>query len=263
MSKLTYIYQENKGHSAARNQGYSVTNGEYIVYLDSDDTLFPEKFLLQVNFLDNNPGIDVVYSNGYRYRIGKNDEDVNKLFSQIGYLNVHLGSPQLSMPIISIQCPFPLFTAMARRKVIEAVGGFDENLEALVDWDLWYRVAHLANFSYLDCLVGKYRFVAGSISDNYHRVSIAMDQIQIKIEKSDGFKTFTPQQKSNHYLKFGVQDLYYRKPDRALKKFKYAKNLSPNNLLVNLAYYSTLYLGYRAVNFYFLKRWLFGPHQKI
>jgi glycosyltransferase involved in cell wall biosynthesis len=35
--RCKYIKQENKGVSAARNKGASVANGEYLVFLDSDD----------------------------------------------------------------------------------------------------------------------------------------------------------------------------------------------------------------------------------
>lgn len=41
-NRVTVIDQENQGLSAARNAGIEHSAGEYIVFLDSDDTLFPD-----------------------------------------------------------------------------------------------------------------------------------------------------------------------------------------------------------------------------
>ena len=38
-SLVKYFYQENSGVSAARNLGISKSNGEYIMFVDSDDCL--------------------------------------------------------------------------------------------------------------------------------------------------------------------------------------------------------------------------------
>ena len=51
---LRYIYQENKGVSAARNLGIQEANGEYIALLDSDDFWLPTKLERQIGALDSN-----------------------------------------------------------------------------------------------------------------------------------------------------------------------------------------------------------------
>jgi len=43
--RITYVYQENKGVSVARNVGINLVSNNYVIFLDSDDELFP--FLLE------------------------------------------------------------------------------------------------------------------------------------------------------------------------------------------------------------------------
>ena len=40
--KFQYIFQQNKGVSSARNLGALKAKGEFLIFLDSDDFIFPE-----------------------------------------------------------------------------------------------------------------------------------------------------------------------------------------------------------------------------
>jgi glycosyltransferase involved in cell wall biosynthesis len=55
--KFISIHQPNKGVSAARNAGLNIAQGEYVMFVDSDDMLLP--YALE-NMLDNIGGEDVV-----------------------------------------------------------------------------------------------------------------------------------------------------------------------------------------------------------
>jgi glycosyltransferase involved in cell wall biosynthesis len=46
--QVRYCYQENQGASAARNRGFLECRGEYVQFLDSDDSLCPGKISTQV-----------------------------------------------------------------------------------------------------------------------------------------------------------------------------------------------------------------------
>lgn len=52
--------EKNSGVALTRNIGYRRASGEYIVIADSDDINHPDRLLKKVNFLDENPNIDVV-----------------------------------------------------------------------------------------------------------------------------------------------------------------------------------------------------------
>lgn len=58
----------NGGPSAARNRALEAVSGAYLQYLDADDLLLPEKLATQVQFLESNPDVDVVYGD-WRYLI--------------------------------------------------------------------------------------------------------------------------------------------------------------------------------------------------
>lgn len=55
--KVNYIFQENKGVSAARNKGLEFSAGEYVLFLDADDLLDPDFLKHRVETLENNPDI--------------------------------------------------------------------------------------------------------------------------------------------------------------------------------------------------------------
>src|SRR3989338_1834678 len=50
--RLKYIRQENRGISAARNNGIVNSNGKYIALLDDDDLWAPEKLEKQVKYYE-------------------------------------------------------------------------------------------------------------------------------------------------------------------------------------------------------------------
>lgn len=61
--QIHVIRQENAGALAARNSGAKEAEGEYIAFLDQDDSWTPKKLDTQVRVLDTNPSIGLVFGN--------------------------------------------------------------------------------------------------------------------------------------------------------------------------------------------------------
>jgi glycosyltransferase involved in cell wall biosynthesis len=61
-SKLTYIRTEHGGVGHARNVGARHAAGQYLVFLDSDDLLYPYALEVQAGILDRYPELALVYS---------------------------------------------------------------------------------------------------------------------------------------------------------------------------------------------------------
>lgn len=146
----------NKGQSAAINLGIKKSSGEYIAILDSDDIFAPHKLEKQVEFLEKNKNIGLVYGNGYVI-----DESGSKLYKF--YSNSHFEDNETSK--ILINCYFALPTnALFRRTVFDAAGWFDEDLRSGQDHDMAIRISEIAKLAYIDDCLFFYRKHNESIS---------------------------------------------------------------------------------------------------
>ena len=60
--KVRYAYQMNEGPSAARNRGLALAQGEFVIFMDSDDLMLPAKIAEQVGVLETDATLDFCHS---------------------------------------------------------------------------------------------------------------------------------------------------------------------------------------------------------
>lgn len=65
--RVRLVSRPNGGVSAARNTGFAESSGQFVQFLDGDDTLEPEKLELQLAHLGSDESIDVSYTNHQFY----------------------------------------------------------------------------------------------------------------------------------------------------------------------------------------------------
>lgn len=131
-ARLKYIYQENKGRSAARNKALDLAGGDLIAFLDSDDQYMPGKLQTQVDFLNMHPEFGMVYTDA----ICLDDHgNIIKKFvaNKAGWIYQDIA--------YFVPTTITLPTVMARREVFEKVGQFDENMHRFEDTDMWRRIS--------------------------------------------------------------------------------------------------------------------------
>jgi glycosyltransferase involved in cell wall biosynthesis len=127
--RVRYIYQENRGLSAARNTGIRYSNGQHITFLDSDDLFLPTKLQLLVTFFEENPQIGLVA--GQAVPIDQQGTRIGKIYD--------VPIPDDSS-LLLLGNPLHVGSVMIRKTCQDLVGYFDENLHSYEDWDMWLRL---------------------------------------------------------------------------------------------------------------------------
>lgn len=144
---------ENAGASAARNRGVHEARGKWIAFQDSDDEWLPRKLEKQMARLTA-PGADHVAAYCGMMVIGTH-EDVDGSRSgrpQIGYVpdpNAEVIEGDL-IPTLITTSLVSTQTLVVRRDVMLEIGGFDEEIRALIDWECMLRLAQVGSVACVD-----------------------------------------------------------------------------------------------------------------
>jgi len=151
--------KERIGRCKAGNLGLEKTNGKYIVFLDDDDVFFPEHIEVLVSNLENNEDFLAAYSVSFETPIEV--ESINPYIYKELFHNVTYRQP-FNRLLLFHHNYIPIQTMMFNRRLYEELGGFDENLDLLEDWDLWVRYSLKTDFLFVPKLTSIYRVPADS-----------------------------------------------------------------------------------------------------
>lgn len=154
--RVTYVQQRNAGAAMARNRGLELARGEYIAFLDADDSWMPEKLARQVAYLESHPEIALVHTDIYSLRAdGTQSASTRRRLQPTDGPN---------LPVIFAYSHVATSSAMLRRSALERVGGLDPTLTPDEDQDLWIRVAREGGIGLIEEPLSVYRLRPGSYS---------------------------------------------------------------------------------------------------
>jgi len=130
---LTIIgLKTNRGLGFALNTGLAQCKYDIVLRMDTDDLCGPDRFTVQLNYLKNNPGVDIV---GTWCKVIDSNGNIS------GVKEYPVTNAQLRKLIWA--CPLVHPSVGFRKHRIEAIGSYDASLRRRQDYDLWFRaVAH-------------------------------------------------------------------------------------------------------------------------
>ena len=164
--QIDYIQQENKGVSAARNEGIRKIKSQWIAFLDSDDEWLPHKIEKQVFELTQQPMYKLIHCDEVWIRNGVRVNPMNKHKKSGGDIF------ESCLPL----CAISPSASIIQRELLLEVGLFDESLPACEDYDLWLRICSRYPVLYVnEKLLRKY----GGHEDQLSRQHWGMDRFRV------------------------------------------------------------------------------------
>ena len=153
-------FRNNGVIGASRNEGIKIATGEYVAFLDSDDTWFPTKVEKSVSSLEN--GSDLVCHAEYWIdESGKSRLVTYGPSEAATHHNLIYKGNRISTS-----------ATMVRATLLKEVNGFDVSPELISteDYDLWIRLAAKSNkFAFIDEPLGEYHRHDNNVSANIEK----------------------------------------------------------------------------------------------
>ncbi|HEX9660944.1 MAG TPA: glycosyltransferase [Candidatus Binatia bacterium] len=161
-SRVRYLYQENRGPSAARNLAARNASADWISIQDSDDLCLPNHLETLYGYANKHPESGMVFANGF-YLGGPahNRETIIPAAKsrRLAERGVRL-EDLFDKSIVRLQA------ALISKRCYDDVAGHDESLRISMDLDLTFRLISRYPVAYLDEVVFSYRRHSGNISGN-------------------------------------------------------------------------------------------------
>jgi glycosyltransferase involved in cell wall biosynthesis len=200
----------NRGAQAARNTGIYAARTKWIAFLDSDDEWMPESLELRLDAARRSR-LHVIHTGAYVIR-ENGDKSLYELPATQGWVYTQL-----------LKQPGPMFQSLlVVREAFTKIGGLDERIVALQEWETSIRLAKHYQFGFLatptflwDCRA------SDTITKDRRRDAMGYEQV---VQKHFFSMLRTgPETLSTHYRKLALRYTQANAKPQALRTSLYAK----------------------------------------
>lgn len=190
-ARVTYLWQQHAGPSAARNFGIEAARGEFVMLLDADDVIAPSKVEAQLAEMDAETGwvlCDV--------RIENESRRATTASMQYRYSDRPMhGWIQQALTLGNF---IPIMSPLVRRSVLGDDIRFHPD-RVPEDWHFWYAVAGAARCRYVPQVLATYRKRAAGRHNTRHRNPATMPGVEQPLRLNLGCGT--PNTRSWHPIR--------------------------------------------------------------
>lgn len=152
-ARLKWVSAADGGQSAAINAGWRESNGEILAYLNSDDLYLLGALLRVGEFFAAHPEVDLLYGDCDQIDAAGR---VTGRYPTCAYDYLRLVREAVNF--------IPQPAVFFRRRVWERIGGLDESLHYVMDFDYWLRAGVHFRAAYLPERLAALRLHAGAKS---------------------------------------------------------------------------------------------------
>lgn len=163
--RIKIIRQSNRKLPNALNTGFAAAQGEFYTWTSDDNTMLPMCIERLVDALKGDRSADVVYANMYL------TDEAGKRIKGHGWFEVPPYSGRVALPrsvkMLNVVANNTVGAAFMYRAAVDAVlGGYDEKMFLLEDYDYFMRANSLFHIKHIKSAeaIYEYRFHEGSLT---------------------------------------------------------------------------------------------------
>lgn len=233
--------EETKGGNFARNTGIKLSTGYVVAFLDDDDEWFKEKIEIQVQYLMNHLEIKAVSSDlEYVFVIDGKE--------YITYSNMKINREENDFFVSSWMNVTS--TMMVYRDLLIQIGGFDENIPAIQEIELSYRICMNYKVDLIKKpLIRYYQYLSdkNQITNNVNKYLIALDYIENKYKDELLHLNKNQLEKMRLNTTYNIAFRYLRALDNKKYRKTLKKNINKYGSKIKLEYFLSYFFSYPTI----------------
>lgn len=140
---------DKKGRSYTGNQGLEIAKGEYCLFLDDDDLVFPDHVEVLMNEIIASPELGAVYSLAWDVHTSVDKTTTPASYSEHQFKTLPLFYQEFCLKTLLNHNYIPIQAILFRKSLYVENGGFDESMDQLEDWNLWTKYALRSKFKFV------------------------------------------------------------------------------------------------------------------